>query len=229
MGGVFADLWLGLIVLLFGSYAELAPLAVIGGMLTVIGVELIMRVPSAQLIFRTGEWGPIAAMAITFLTALFILLQYTIFLGVALSLILYVVASSKKFQLQQIVRMKDGNWETSEAPKTLASGQATVIVVQGLDFLPRRRRWMTSCPPHAAPRVRSQSSFCAICITIPSTAIRWLERYAKSLKAEGGLLILTDVNAEVMERLKKRGALEAIGAEHIIPATTRVLGAENEA
>ena len=39
----------GLIVLLFGSSAEKVPLAVIGGMLTVIGVELIMaRVPSAR-------------------------------------------------------------------------------------------------------------------------------------------------------------------------------------
>ena len=99
------------------------PLAVIGGMLTVIGVELIMaRVPSAQLIFRTGEWGPIAAMAITFLSALFIPLQYTIFLGAALSLILYVVASSKKFHLQQAVRLEDGGWEMREAPKALASG-----------------------------------------------------------------------------------------------------------
>jgi SulP family sulfate permease len=60
LGGVFAGLWLGLIVLLFGSQAEKVPLAVIGGMLTVIGVELIMaRVPSARLVFCTRAWGSI--------------------------------------------------------------------------------------------------------------------------------------------------------------------------
>jgi hypothetical protein len=103
-------LWPGLIVLLFGSYAELVPLAVIGGMLVVIGIELIAaRVPSARLVFRTGEWGPIAAMVITLLSALFIPLQDTIFLGAGLSLILYVVASSRKFRLQQAVRQADGS------------------------------------------------------------------------------------------------------------------------
>ena len=49
--------------------------------------------------------------------------------------------------------------------------------------------------------------------------------YAKSLKAEGGMLILADVNAEVMAPLKKSGTLEVIGAENIFPATSRVLGA----
>jgi sulfate permease, SulP family len=88
-GGVFARLWLGLIALLFGSQAEKVPLAVIGGMLTVIGLELIVaRVPSARLVLRTGAWAPVAAMAITFLSALFIPLRYTIFLGAGLSLVL---------------------------------------------------------------------------------------------------------------------------------------------
>lgn len=230
MGGVFAGLWLGLIVLLFGSYAEMVPLAVIGGMLTVIGVELIMaRVPSAQLIFRTGEWGPIAAMAITFLTAFFIPLQYTIFLGAALSLMLYVVASAKKFQLQQAVRLDDGGWEMRDAPKTLASHEVTVIVVQGLDFFAEVPALDDQMPP-----ARGARSAVAVLVlrdmrTISSTAIRWLERYARNLKAEGGLLILADVNAEVIQRLTKSGALEVIGADNVISATTRILEAENVA
>jgi len=230
MGGVFAGLWLGLIVLLFGSYAEMVPLAVIGGMLTVIGVELIMaRVPSAQLIFRTGEWGPIAAMAITFLTALFIPLQYTIFLGAALSLMLYVVASAKKFQLQQAVRLDDGGWEMRDAPKTLAPHEVTVIVVQGLDFFAEVPALDDQMPP-----ARGARSAVAVLVlrdmrTISSTAIRWLERYARNLKAEGGLLILADVNAEVIQRLTKSGALEVIGADNVISATTRILEAENVA
>ncbi len=227
MGGVFAGLWLGLIVLLFGSYAEKVPLAVIGGMLTVIGVELILaRVPSAHLIFRTGEWGPIAAMAITFLTALFIPLQYTIFLGAAFSLILYVVASSKKFNLQEAVRLEDGGWELRDAPKALTSGEATVIVLQGLDFFAEVPTLDDQMPPTRGARNAVAVLVLRDMRRISSTAIRWLERYAKNLKAEGGLLILADVNVEVMTTLKKSGTLEVIGAENIFPATSRVLGAE---
>jgi len=230
LGGVFAGLWLGLIVLLFGSQAEKVPLAVIGGMLTVIGVELILaRVPSARLVLRTGEWGPFLAMALTFISALFIPLQYTIFLGAGLSLLLYVVASSHKFRLQQAVRLEDGGWEMRDAPKALAPNQATVLVVQGLDFFAEVPALDDQMPP-----ARGVSGAVVVLVVremhqISSTAIRWLERYAKNLKANGSLLMLADVNPVVLDTLKKSGALEVVGTENVFPATARVLASENAA
>lgn len=229
-GGVFAGLWLGLIVLLFGSAAEKVPLAVIGGMLTMIGVELITaRIPSARLVLRTGARGPIAAMAITFLSALFIPLQYTIFLGALLSLLLYVVASAGKFRLQEAVRQADGGWEMREAPKKLTSNTTTVLVVQGLDFFAEVPALDNQMPPE-----RDALNAVVILVlrdmhTITSTAIRWLERYARNLEAAGGALMLADVNVEVIEALKKSGALEIIGSDHLFPATPRVLEAEETA
>ena len=230
LGGVFAGLWLGLILLLFGSAAEKVPLAVIGGMLTVIGVELIMaRVPSARLVLRTKAWGPILAMALTFLSALFIPLQYTIFLGAGLSLLLYVVASSHKLNLKEAIRLDDGGWEMHEAPKELAPGRATVFVVQGLDFFAEVPVLADQMPP-----AKDVSGAVAILVirdmrTITSTGIRWLERYAKELRENGSVLMLADVNPLVLETLKKSGALEIVGAENIFPATSRVLASENMA
>jgi SulP family sulfate permease len=230
LGGVFAGLWLGLIVLLFGSQAEKVPLAVIGGMLTVVGVELIMaRVPSMRLVWRTGARGPIAALVITFLSALFIPLQYTIFLGAALSLILYVVASSRKFRLQQAVRLADGGWEVHEAPKELAASQATVMVVQGLDFFAEVPTLDDQMPP-----ARGASNAVVILVlrdmqTLSSTGIKWLERYAQQLKANGGLMILADVNPAVHQVLKKSGALAVLGEKNVFPATERILAAEEAA
>ena len=230
LGGVFAGLWLGLIVLLFGSQAEKVPLAVIGGMLTVVGVELIMaRVPSMRLVWRTGARGPIAALVITFLSALFIPLQYTIFLGAALSLILYVVASSRKFRLQQAVRLEDGGWEVHEAPKELAASQATVMVVQGLDFFAEVPTLDDQMPP-----ARGASNAVVILVlrdmqTLSSTGIKWLERYAQQLKANGSLMILADVNPAVHQVLKKSGALAVLGEKNVFPATERILAAEEAA
>jgi sulfate permease, SulP family len=230
LGGVFAGLWLGLIVLLFGSQAEKVPLAVIGGMLTVIGVELIMaRVPSAKLVIRTGAWGPIVAMAITFFSALFIPLQDTIFLGAVLSLLLYVGASSRKFRLQQAVRLDDSGWEMQDAPKTLAPNQATMLVIQGLDFFAE-----VPTLDDQMPLARGVSNAAVVLVVrdmqqITSTAIKWLERYAKNLKADGSVLLLADVNPKVLDTLKKSGALDIIGADNVFPATKRVLDAENTA
>jgi SulP family sulfate permease len=229
-GGVFAGLWLGLILLLFGSSAEKVPLAVIGGMLVVIGIELIMaRVPSARLVLRTADWGPIAAMAITFFSALFIPLQYTIFLGALLSLLLYVGASAHKYSLQQAVRHDDGSWELKEAPEELAPNKVTVLLLQGLDFfaeVPRLEDQM--------PITRGVSDAVVILVVrdmhhITSTAIRWLERYAQNLQDNGSALMLADVDPVVIDTLRRSGALDVIGAENVMPATTKVLEAENMA
>lgn len=230
LGGVFAGAWLGLIVLLFGSAAEKVPLAVIGGMLTVIGVELIMaRVPSARLVWRTRDWRSIAAMAITFATALFIPLQYTILLGALLSLILYVVASSKKLRVQQAVRQDDGGWMIQDVGKELLPDEVNVFVIQGLDFFAEVPTLDDALPP-----ARGASNAAVVLVLrdlsrITSTAIRWFERYATSLKEGGGTLILADVDPTVVEVMKKSGLLEILGEENVLLATNRVLEAENQA
>lgn len=230
LGGVFAALWLALIVLLFGSYAEKVPLAVIGGMLVVIAVELILaRIPSARLVIRSADVGSILAMALTFVSALFIPLQWTIFLGAALSLLLYVAASSHKLRLQEAVRFDDGSWEIREAPTKLNSGQVTVIVVQGLDFFAEVPALDDQMPP-----ARGVSNAVVVVVLrdtnrMTSTAIGWFQRYAQSLKSNGSVLMLADVNPKVMQTLTHSGAVNIIGKENIFLATVRVLDAENMA
>jgi SulP family sulfate permease len=230
LGGVFAGLWLGLIVLLFGSAAEKVPLAVIGGMLTVVGVELIMaRVPSARLIWHTGEWGSIAAMLITFLTALFIPLQFTIFLGALLSVLLYVAAAAKKLRVQQAVRLDDGGWEMRDTPKTLVPGEVNVFLIQGLDFFAE-----VPLLEDDLPSARGVTNAVVVLVLrdlqgASSTAIRWFERYANDLRAGGSLLMLADVNPGALDAFRKSGLLEIVGEQNVFPAAQRVLEAEQQA
>jgi len=156
-------------------------------------------------------------------------LQWTIFLGALLSVLLYVGASSRKFRLQQAVRLEDGGWEMQDAPKTLSPHQATVLVLQGLDFFAEVPAVEDQMPP-----ARGVSNAVVVLVArdwrqLSSTAIKWLERYAQNLKANGSVLILADVNPKVLDTLKKTGALDIIGADNVFPATTRVLAAENMA
>ena len=103
-------------------------------MLIVIGAELILaRVPGARLVLHRIV-GVYCSEALTFVSALFIPLQFTIFLGAGLSLILYVVASANKVRLQEAVHLDDGGWELRDAPSALKPNQVTVFVIQGLDF-----------------------------------------------------------------------------------------------
>jgi SulP family sulfate permease len=199
-------------------------------MLVVIGIELIMaRIPSAKLVLSTGEWGPIAALVITFVSALFIPLQDTIFLGAGLSLVLYVVASSRKLRLQEAVHQADGGWVMQNAPKELRSNDVNVFVIQGLDFFAEVPTLEDQMPTNRGVKNAVVVLVIRDMRTISSTGIKWIEHYYKELQANGGTLILADVNPEVYAVLKKSGGLAALGAENVIPATARVLDAENQA
>ncbi|MEZ4518132.1 MAG: SulP family inorganic anion transporter [Chloroflexota bacterium] len=230
LGGVFAGLWLGLIVLLFGSQAEKVPLAVIGGMLTVIGIELITaRIPSAQLVWHTKEWGSIAAMAITFVTALFIPLQYTIFLGAALSLLLYVVAAAKKLRVHQIVQVEDGGWETQPAPKSLSPDAVNMFTIQGLDFFAEVPALGDQLPPAHGVADAAVVLILRDMHRISSTGLNWLNTYARTLAESGSVLILADVNPHVVEALERSGVMDVIGRDNVVPATSRILEPEIKA
>ncbi|MFN8469528.1 MAG: SulP family inorganic anion transporter [Caldilineaceae bacterium] len=230
LSGIFAAAWMALIVLLFGSYVEQVPLSVIGGMLVVIGVELILaRMPSARLVFRTGQRSAIAAMLLTFLLALFVPLQDTILFGALLSLLLYVGASAHKLRLQEAVRLDDGGWEMREAPPEIKAGQATVIVISGLDFFAEVPALDQQMPPARGVEDAAVVLILRDMSAISSTTINWLLRYGKALQANGSVLMLADVNPAVEDRLRKSGALDVLGAANVFSATARVLDAENQA
>ena len=230
LSGVFAAVWMALIVLLFSPYVEKVPLAVIGGMLVVIGVEMILaRLPSVRLVLRTAAKGPIAAMGLTFISALFVPLQDTIFFGALLSLLLYVSASSHKLRLREAVRLEDGSWETRDLSAELKSGQVTVILVQGLDFFAEVPMMDDKMPP-----ARNVSGAVVVLIlremnSVTSTFINWMMKYSKVLQASGSVLMLADVNPDVQKAMQSSGALDVIGSENVYPATARVLEAENRA
>ncbi|NCF68526.1 MAG: STAS domain-containing protein, partial [Chloroflexi bacterium] len=229
-GGIFAALWLALIVLLFGPLAELVPMTVIAGLLFVIGAELIMaRIPSFILVHRTSL-GAAAALWITFLSALFIPLQWTIFLGAGLSLILYVWASSQKVDAHELTkRAEDGRYEEHEVQDSYPSGKATIISLGGIEFFAEVPLLDENLPD----ALQAQNAVVILRLRgtehIGSTAIRWLERYNSDLREGGNLLMLAGVQPRLVEELKKAKVLDQIGEENVFAAQTGLGAAEDEA
>jgi SulP family sulfate permease len=217
-GGLFAGLWLLALVAIFGSLAELVPMAVIAGLLLVIGAELIIaRIPDLILVHRTS-WGSTGALWLTFLSALFIPLQYTIFLGTGLSLLLYVYASSKDIQIRQLVRNAQGRYEEQDVPKKYPSNEATVIDLGGHEFYAEVPVLAESLPDtegvkNAVVILRARG-----CEQITSTGLKWLQRYARELREGGNLLMVAGVQPHVVEELRKTEVMEIIGKENVFPA-----------
>ena len=217
-GGIFAGLWLGLIVILFAPLAELVPLTVIAGMLVVIGMELILgRVPDAKLVLNASK-GSVAAGVLTFASALFIPLQWTIFLGAGLSLILYIVASSKSAKLYHLVKNEDGYWEERDMPKAFVSGEVTAVTFEGFEFYAEVPVLADMMPPvhdltGAVIILRLRGSE-----MIHSTGLKWLETLVKELQAGNNLAMLAGVDPHLIDVFKKTGFDKLVGEENIFVA-----------
>ena len=217
-GGIFAGLWLALILMLFGSLAELVPLSVIAGMLFVIGGELIAaRIPNAKLVYRTS-WGSAAAALLTFGSALFIPLQYTIFLGALLSLLLYIGTSASNGRVFQFVRGEDDRWQEADLPDVFPSNQATVVAYRGANFFAEVPAIMAQMPSQTGVtnaviiwRLRSVEE-------VHSTFLKQLLLFAQEAHASGNRFMLEGVQPDVMAALEKTGILDQIGRENVFPA-----------
>ncbi|MFN2194665.1 MAG: SulP family inorganic anion transporter [Anaerolineales bacterium] len=214
-GGILAGLWLALILMLFGSLAQLVPLSVIAGMLFVIGGELIAaRLPNARLVF-TSSWGSSAAGLLTFVSALFIPLQYTIFLGAGLSLLLYIGKSASKRRLFQLIKGEDGHWQEQELPQSFPSHQATVVGYEGAAFFAEVPAIMNSMPTlegvtHAVIiwRLRTIEE-------LHSTFLKQLSLFVQKAQEGGNRFMLEGVEPNALQILKKTGVLAVIGQENV--------------
>lgn len=222
LGGILAAIWLGLLVLLFGSLAEQVPLTVIAGLLFVIGMELIIkRVPDAILTLRSsvGSW---AAMLITFGTALFIPLQWTIFLGAGLSMVVYLAASSDRGKAYRLVRKDNGHWIETELPKELPSAEVTVVEFLGVDFfaeVPKLRALMPQATDSTGAvvvlRIRHVPG-------VNETGLKMITNYLDELEPGGNRLILEGIQPDVLETLSRTGIANRIGEQHIFEASEEI-------
>ncbi len=228
--GIFAGAWLIGVVVLFGSKAEIIPMPVIGGLVLVIGAELVAgRVPDIMLVTRTSPLSA-AAMVVTFAATTQFPLQDAIFLGAVLSLLLYCVQAARQADLMALEPTGSGGWRLADVPASCPSGEITVIYYGGVGLfaeVPRLdERWPDLSETRNAVLIVSMR-------TVPdvpsSTVIKALEKRIRTLTANGGKLMIVGVIPEVARILDRSGLTALIGEDNVIPATDEVFGALNRA
>ena len=135
--GIFAGIWLALLVLLAGSVAEVIPMPVIGGLILVIGAELIAgRWADITLVLRTAPLSAVA-MIVTFLATTQLPLHTAILIGAITSLVLYCVKAAQSASLVALRPTGDGRWERCAVPDRAPSNAVTVLHYQRHRFVRR--------------------------------------------------------------------------------------------
>ncbi|MFW0787760.1 SulP family inorganic anion transporter [Gordonia sp. CPCC 206044] len=228
--GIFAGAWLVVAVLLLGSVAEIIPMAVIGGLLFVIGFELIEgRWADIVLVLRTARLSAVAMIA-TFVATTQFPLQDAILAGAAISLVLYCVQAARSARLTALVPDDDG-WHVTAPPKTLPTNDITVLNYSGVALFAEVPRIAETWP--AMP---SEPGHHVIILSVrglpdvPSATLQKLLRdRAKDLQQTGGRLILAGVRPPMMTTIRRVGLADALGPHNVFPASDRVFGALDDA
>jgi SulP family sulfate permease len=218
--GIFAGVWLIAIVLVAGSAARIIPMPVIGGLVLVIGGELIAgRLPDIRLVLRTAPLST-AAMLVTFAATTQFPLQDAILLGAGLSLLLYCVQAARVGRLVAAQRNPDGRWELTELPERCPSRAVTVLHYSGVGLFAEVPRLDESWPDTRQTRRAVIIVSIRTLPDVPSTAmLKAFTKRVQSLHANGNLVLVSGVTPELSQLLDRSRLTALVGGEHIYQAT----------
>jgi len=224
---ILAGLFVILIVLLFAGVVKLIPMSALAGLLVVVGFQN-LQPKQIAMVWQTGLVTR-TAMVLTLLATLALPLQYAIVIGVAISIMLHVFRSSNQVRVVEFVPVESGFPIEQPAPIKLSDREVTLIYAYGSLFFAAAATFEQNLPSAEDARqavviliLRGQPD-------VGSTFIGVLRRYATTIQANGGRLMLTGVNPRLRYQLEKTGTLAFIGEENVFMEQAQLGLALNEA
>jgi SulP family sulfate permease len=170
-----------------------------------------------------------AVMLVTFASTLLMPLQYAVFLGVAISILLVVLQQSNALRIVEWDVQGTGWPVEKPVPVKLESNRATVLYVYGSLFFAAADTFEKSLPAVDGARRAAVIMLLRGYDDIGATVIGVLHRYTESLQANDGRLILAGVSPALRGQLQRTGMLALIGDQNIFPVTQTIGEAGNAA
>jgi SulP family sulfate permease len=201
------------VVILLGGFIGRLAMASLAGMLIVAGFQTI-RFPTIRMVWRTSQVARTTMLA-TFVLTLIVPLQWAVFLGVVLSVAVFVFQQSERVTIVEIVPVDHGFPDERPAPATLPSSAVTVVQLYGSLFFAGARTLEDHLPSTEGARnavlilsLRGHGE-------MGSTFLNVLRRYVNALHAGGNTLLLIGVEARLQEQLERTRLLADIGAANV--------------
>jgi len=216
---IFTGLFVALGVLLLGSFIGSLPASALAGMLVMVGIGM-FNVPRIRLAWNTGP-TTLAIMLITYTSTLLMPIQYAVFVGVALHVVVHVYRSAERTRITRLIVLPDGGLAEESPPKQLNGRDITVLQPVGSLFFAGAAEVENLLPEIGAAQNPVVILRLRVYDEIGSTFLRVMERYATRLTANGGRLMLVGINQHVLEQLEKTGLACHIGRDNIFPAQPR--------
>ena len=215
MSAMFAALALMGIVLLVAPLAAYLPLAAMAGVILQVAYNLI-DIKHIKKILRSTKPGS-AVMIVTFLSTLFLELEFAIYIGVILSLSLYLNRTSRP-QVVSLVPDPESPWRRFVMDKNLQEcPQLKIIRIDGslyfgsVGHVERLLRKVREKSPEKKNLLIIGSGINFIDLS----GADLLNHESERRKLGGGNLFLFDVKEQVCQMFRSSGVIETIGRDHV--------------
>ena len=217
MSGIISGLTVAAAVLLAGPLAAKLPLCALSGVLIVVAYQLI-RIEDIRRALRASR-SDAAVMLVTFLVTVFINIEFSIYVGVLLSIGLHLAKTSHPRIFSVVPDLSTGKLVGFAQGQTCC--QMDILQVEGsiffgsavfvLEDLQRRLRHHPLVS-HLLIRMHQVN-------TLDASGIHILEIILERIRKRGGGIYFSGVNQRVFDVLNNSGLLKDIGHTHVRRST----------
>jgi SulP family sulfate permease len=223
--GIFSGLIVAAVVLVGGPYARFIPKSALAGLLFITAARLIDWQRLAYTL-RASRFDAVL-VAVTGLTAVVISVDYSILIGVALSIVLFVTRASKPIMRELIVTAERVVRERQ--PQEKRAGPLLIYDLEGELFFgaaPELDRYLSDILEelertgirHLVLRFRRARN-------PDAGAIEHLERFLRNAKEQRVTVLLAGVRPDFVKILRNVGINKWFPADHIFPEEDRMFSA----
>jgi SulP family sulfate permease len=216
MAKIYAGLVMAVSLVFFAQAFGYIAMPALAGLLIVIGVRTV-KPNDIMAVWHTGKVSQ-TVMMVTLVLTLVIPLQYAVLMGVAISMVLYVIRSSSNVIVKRIV-FEEGEIREVDPPAEVGADDVIMLQLYGSIFFASAATYETLLPEVVPDsdnsvvilRIRGKAD-------LGSTFIGLLGRYAESLRHANCRLVIMSVDPRVLEQLEVTGIAGTIGEDSIYPA-----------
>lgn len=225
LSGIFAGIWMLVIVLLVPGLVGQVPMAVLAAIMIQAGVGAI-DVQEARSIWNSGRSARLSIL-VTFLASMVLSIPLAVGIGVVLAIVLFVASAAADVRVRALVRAGNDGFAEADPPRRLRDHTVTVLDVYGSLFFAGARTLEGALPspagarrPVVVLRMRGRTE-------IGSTLVGVLDDYAHDLAEAGGRLYLSGVDKRMFERLRRvrkldlNDSVQVMAAEDVLGLSTR--------
>ncbi|MDO5765931.1 MAG: SulP family inorganic anion transporter, partial [Elusimicrobiales bacterium] len=230
MAGIFHALFLLIIMLFFGKYAALIPMATLGGVVALVAYNMSEWHLVKGLLKSTRS--DVLVMLTSFLLTVVVDLTVAIQAGVLLAAFLFIRRMGESTEARDITRLLTGK-EERDTPRPDDLGQPGVVVpaevevfeVYGALFFGAADKFKDTLLTHAPTLPRVLILRMRHVLMLDATALHSLEEVYEHTRSHGVELVLSGVTAQPLMLMVRSGFLDKIGQEnvhgHILDALDR--------